>query len=105
MDGIILVGSILLAFGAMALVPGLFAVLPFVLFGMALVGWIPFAAAFLILADGDPASQKVTKVCLAIVVVWAGGLGVTWWQERKASSLLRRPEEGRTWAPSRRIAH
>ena len=105
MDGIIIVGSILLAFGAMALVPVLFAVLPFVLFGGMLVGWMPFAAAFLILADGDLASQKVAKVGLAIVVVWAGGLGVTWWQERKASSLLRRPEEGRTWAPSRRIAH
>jgi hypothetical protein len=105
MDGIIIVGSILLAFGAMALVPVLFAVLPFVLFGGMLVGWMPFAAAFLILADGDPASQKVAKVGLAIIVVWAGGLVVTWWQERKASSLLRRPEEGPTWAPSRRTAH
>ena len=96
MDEIIIVGSILLAFGAMTLVPVLFAVLPFVLFGGMLVGWMPFAAAFLILADGDPASQKVAKVGLAILVVWAGGLGVTWWQERKASLLLRRPEEGRT---------
>jgi hypothetical protein len=58
MDGIIIVGSILLAFGAMALVPGLFAALPFVLFGGMLVGWVPFAAAFLILADGDPRPRR-----------------------------------------------